>query len=312
MPGGCPRVQVSPKGNRGAQRSQGAPGLRGPPSLRGWYGGMALPGSTARLGLADRVGGTWGSTLGGIPRSTPQQEASCPRSVPTPPKAPAPTPALSMGKLRHGALPCLCPPNPHGLGGPPPSGGGGGGSSGRPRRGALHLLGARRQIGDPWLETPGVHHYRGGDAPLGMSQCHLLPSGLGHPGARGWGGAAGSPGPWGRHPGGAGEGSLLAATSPSGWEKVLQPRFLPGQHKAGSGGKGCQEAARRWVQVRDCPAGLVGPPRLVLPHIPPRSAPEPFGGVAWICLCAWVLPSENRLGTGRRPQIWEDSKSSER
>lgn len=125
MPGGCPRVQVSPKGNRGAQRSQGAPGLRGPPSLRGWYGGMALPGSTARLGLADRVGGTWGSTLGGIPRSTPQQEASCPRSVPTPPKAPAPTPALSMGKLRHGALPCLCPPNPHGLGGPPPSGGGG-------------------------------------------------------------------------------------------------------------------------------------------------------------------------------------------
>lgn len=190
--------------------------------------------------------------------------------------------------------------------------GGGGGSSGRPRRGALHLLGARRQIGDPWLETPGVHHYRGGDAPLGMSQCHLLPGGLGHPGARGWGGAAGSPGPWGRHPGGAEEGSLLAATSPSGWEKVLQPRFLPGQHKAGSGGKGCQEAARQWVQVRDCPAGLVGPPRLVLPHIPPRSAPEPFGGVAWICLCAWVLPSENRLGTGRRPQIWEDSKSSER
>lgn len=162
--------------------------------------------------------------------------------------------------------------------------------------------------GDPWGAS-----LQGGRCTPGYVPVSPAAKWPGTPwGKRVGGGAAGSPGPWGRHPGGAGEGSLLAATSPSGWEKVLQPRFLPGQHKAGSGGKGCQEAARRWVQVRDCPAGLVGPPRLVLPHIPPRSAPEPFGGVAWICLCAWVLPSENRLGTGRRPQIWEDSKSSER
>ncbi|XP_009460425.1 PREDICTED: collagen alpha-2(I) chain-like [Nipponia nippon] len=59
----------------------------------------------------------------------------------------------------------------------------------------------------------------------------------------------------------------------------------PGRHKAGSGGKGCREAARRRAQVRDPRAGLAGPPGLALPRVPPTSVPKPFGGDAWIRPC---------------------------
>lgn len=100
MPGACPWVQVAPEGN-------------------GVLGGTRVPQGYGGAGAACRAGtGAHGSPWPGTARTgrheAPLCGASQPRSAPEPQSIPEPPSALSIGKLRHGALPHLrlmaCPP----------------------------------------------------------------------------------------------------------------------------------------------------------------------------------------------------------
>lgn len=155
---------------------------------------------------------------GGPPQQPPTGGKAAPQCPCAPPQTAVPTPALSMGKLRHGALPCLHPTSlptrtPHGPGGPLLSRGGcstWGGLEGEPR---IHWV-PGDTVATPCWRSPG-YITAGGVIPPG---CTPVSPAAGWPGTP-WGqeggrGAAGCPQPRGRHLGG-------------GWRRVPSDCHFP-------------------------------------------------------------------------------------
>lgn len=238
-------MRVSRTGNRGAQRKVGAPGLGGcGGSLRGWHGSTRL--TLARLGTARTRG-----------HEAPLWGTNQPRGTPEPQSIPESTPALSIGKLRHGALPRLrlmaCPsssPAPEGFCCP--------GGAAAPQGALQGDSSIHWGLGDT-VETPA------GSTPLSL--------------AAEWPGTS-----WGRRVAG-GCGLPLPLHAGRRFCNLASSRR---QHKAGGRGKRLQETARQQVQVSDPPAGLVAPLGPALPRC--------MAGDTWICPYTQELPDEKWLG----------------
>lgn len=187
--GGAPEQRGCPRGALGCRFPPKAIGvLRGAGVPQGYGGAGGVPRVIAQLGMAKPGQEGRGVLIYGGPPQQPPTGGKVALQCPcAPPQTAVPTPALSMGKLRHGALPCLHPTSlptrtpmaPGGCCSP-----GGAAAPGGASKRSLVSSGCQGTQWRPPAGDPQGSSLQGGRYPLGAPRCHLLLGGLGHPGGR--------------------------------------------------------------------------------------------------------------------------------